>query len=189
MRYGRGFTACEPETQGLFTVLYTETYPSFSHTCCQVFHDAGLPVPEASGHSAPCLGKRRECRLESADRLTACSQPVSAKREEVFTGYPQKHTRFFDRPVPGFCTSLSVNARGPKDRSQMTASPRSYDLLLHRLVSDFSTELSPVHQPVLHNLSTGLSTGCTYPLRGSAAANQSRAHQRGPARRRTAAER
>ena len=44
-------------------------------------------------------------------------------------------------------------------RSRMTASPRSYDLLLHRLISDFSTELSPVHQPVLHNLSTGLSTG------------------------------
>src|SRR5260370_12041006 len=32
MRYGRRFTACEPETQGLFTALYTETYPSFSHT-------------------------------------------------------------------------------------------------------------------------------------------------------------
>ena len=60
----------------------------------------------------------------------------------------------------------------------MTAAPRSYDLLLHRLVSDFSTELSPAHQPVLHNLSTGLSTGCTYPLRGFAAAKQSRAHQR-----------
>src|SRR5713226_2097429 len=80
MRYGRVFTACEPETQGLFTALYAETYPGFSHASCHVFHDAVLPVLEASGHSAPCLGKRRECRLESADRLTACSQPVSAKR-------------------------------------------------------------------------------------------------------------
>src|SRR5216684_360133 len=43
MRYGRVFTACEPETQGLFTALSTETYPGFSHACCQVFHDAVLP--------------------------------------------------------------------------------------------------------------------------------------------------
>jgi hypothetical protein len=72
------------------------------------------------------------------------------------------------RSVPGFFTGPSLAfARAwqssrvvRRTRSQMTASPWSYDLLLHRLVSDFSTELSPVHQPVLHNLSTGLSTGC-----------------------------
>jgi len=69
MRYGRVFTAREPETQGLFTALYTETYPGFSHAGCQVFHNAVLPAFGDSGHSAPCLGKRRECRLESADRL------------------------------------------------------------------------------------------------------------------------
>jgi hypothetical protein len=43
MRYGHVFTACEPETQGLFTALYTEIYPGFSHACRQVFHDAMLP--------------------------------------------------------------------------------------------------------------------------------------------------
>src|SRR5260370_23053475 len=39
MRCGRVFTACEPETQGLFTALCTETYPGFSHACCHVFHE------------------------------------------------------------------------------------------------------------------------------------------------------
>src|ERR1700730_11142684 len=73
--------------------------------------------------------------------------------------------RFFTGPSPAFaraCQSMRVVRR---TRSRMTACPRSYDLLLHRLVSDFSTELSPVHQPVLHNLSTGLSTGSTSPSR------------------------
>jgi hypothetical protein len=73
--------------------------------------------------------------------------------------------RFFTGPSPAFARACQLMRVVRRTRSRMTACPRSYDLLLHRLVSDFSTELSPAHQPVLHNLSTGLSTGCTCPLR------------------------
>ncbi len=134
MRCGRVFTACEPETQGLFTALCTETYPGFSHACCHVFH-------------------------EPADRVfTACEHRTQWVVHSVM-----------HRSVPGFVTGLSpAFARAwqslrvvRRTRSQMSAPPWSYDLRLHRSISDFSTGLSPALQPVVHNLSTDLSTGCS----------------------------
>src|ERR1700719_3735694 len=58
--------------------------------------------------------------------------------------------RTFTGPSPAIARACQLMRAVGGTRSQMTASPRSYDLLLHRLISDFSTELSPVCQPVLH---------------------------------------
>ena len=93
------------------------------------------------------LESGRECRLESADRLTLCSQPVNAKRRGCSQGYAQKHTPFFHRPVPRFCTSLSVNARGPMDQipddrcsTELSLNaPPTCQRLLHRVIARSST--------------------------------------------------
>jgi hypothetical protein len=113
-----------------------------------------------------------------ADRVfTACERETQGVVHRVMH---RNIRRFFRGSSPAFPRACQLMRVVRRTRSPMTAFPRSYDLLLHRLISDFSTELSPAHQPVLHNLSTGLSTGCTYPLQGFAAAKHSRAHQRGP---------
>jgi hypothetical protein len=76
---------------------------------------------------------------------------------------------------------------GPEGQTSDDRSSAELSLASPPIISDFSTELSPTHQPVFHNLSTGLSTGCTRSRTGCDEAIQS--HKRGPGQRRTAAPR
>src|SRR5229473_3278278 len=111
MRCGRVFTACEPETQGLFTALYTETCPVFSHACCHVFH-------------------------EPADRVfTACEHRTQWVVHSVMH---RSVPGFVTGLSPAFARAWQSLRVVRRTRSWMTAPPWSYDLRLHQLISDFS---------------------------------------------------
>ena len=55
VRHYRSFTACRLQVQGLFTALYTETYPGFSQACLHHLHDicAGFSTESSTGFPQP----------------------------------------------------------------------------------------------------------------------------------------
>jgi hypothetical protein len=168
----RVFTACEPRNARVVHSVTCQNIPWFFTGLLPRFPRRGAARPWKQRRT-PGVGPTRE--RKPAERVFTTRE---LETQGVVHNVIHRSIRgFFTGPSPAFARawqSLRVVRR-------TTASPSSYHLLLHRPIRNFSTGLSPAHQPVIHNLSTGLSTGCAGHRR-SGGSEAIEAHRRAPAR-------